>query len=64
LWLTIGVDITLAGYVTLLLYLKQQRFVPRAAVVPIESAQPAVASAVLVAVPAYEETLTVRVIAG
>ncbi|GMQ93596.1 MAG: hypothetical protein BMS9Abin12_1075 [Acidimicrobiia bacterium] len=64
LWLTIAIDITLAGYVTLLLYLKQQKSVPRAAVVAIGSAQPVVAPAVLTAVPAYEETQTVRVIAG
>ncbi|MEE8457924.1 MAG: hypothetical protein V3S28_07740 [Acidimicrobiia bacterium] len=63
LWLTIGLDVAFASYVTLLLHTKQQRSVARATVVPIDSAQP-VASGVLTAVPEYEETLTVRVIAG
>jgi Flp pilus assembly protein TadB len=64
LWLTVAVDVAFAGYVTLLLHTKQQKFVPRATVVPIESAQPVVAPVVLTAVPEHEETLTVRVIAG
>lgn len=64
LWLTIGLDVAFASYVTLLLHTKQQRSVPRATVVPIDSAQPVVAPGVLTAVPEYEETLTVRVIAG
>ncbi len=64
LWLTVALDIAFAGYVALLLYTRQQRSVPKAMVVPIDSAQPVVAAAVLAAVPEYEETLTVRVIAG
>ncbi len=64
LWLTIALDAAFAGYVTLLLHTKQQRFAPKATVVPIDSAQPVIAPAALTAVPAYEETPTVRVIAG
>ncbi|MEN8041651.1 MAG: hypothetical protein ABFR95_09130 [Actinomycetota bacterium] len=62
LWLTIALDVAFAGYVGLLLYAKQQRLVPRAAVVPIEDAQPA--QPALAVVPEYEESPTVRVIAG
>lgn len=61
LWLTIAVDVALAGYITLLLYMKQQSLVPRATVVPIESLQPA---AVAEEVPVHTDSLTVRVIAG
>lgn len=63
LWLTIAIDIAIAVYVTGLLYMKSQRMVPRASVVPIESAQ-APAAATVDTPPAYEETPTVRVIAG
>ena len=62
LWLTIGLDVAVAVYVTGLLVMKQQRYAPRASVVEIAPKQ-----AVPVAVdssPAYEETPTVRVIAG
>ncbi len=64
LWLTVALDGAFAGYVGLLLYTKQQKSVPKAMVVPIDSAQPVTAPVVLAAVPEYEETLTVRVIAG
>ena len=64
LWLTVALDVAFAGYVTILLHTKQQKSVPKAAVVPIESAQPVADPAALTAVPEYEETLTVRVIAG
>jgi len=63
LWLTIAIDIAIAVYVTGLLYMKSQRMVPRASVVPIESVQ-APATAIVDTPPAYEETPTVRVIAG
>jgi len=64
LWLTVALDVVFAAYVTLLLHTKQQKSVPRATVVPIESVQSVTDPAALTAVPEYEETLTVRVIAG
>lgn len=64
LWLTIAVDITFAAYVTLLLYSKQQQAIPRASVVPIESVQVPAPAVVSEPEPHYEETPTVRVIAG
>lgn len=63
LWLTIALDVAIAAYVAGLVYVKQQRAVPRASVVMIESVQtpePEVDESQ----HAYEETLTVRVIAG
>lgn len=63
LWLTIALDIAIATYVAGLVYVKQQRAIPRAAVVAIESVQ-ASAPEVDDSQPAYDETLTVRVIAG
>lgn len=63
LWLTIAIDVTIAAYITQLLLMKQQRALPQAAVVPIGTVQqPAVP--VADSSPAYEETPTVRVIAG
>jgi hypothetical protein len=50
--------------VTGLLYLKQQRLVPRATVVPIGAVQRPAAVAAVPDTPVYEETPTVRVIAG
>lgn len=64
LWLTIALDVAVAIYVTGLLYMKQQRSLPRAAVVPISSAPQAPVSDVNDEKPAFEETPTVRVIAG
>jgi hypothetical protein len=63
LWLTIAIDVSIAAYVTQLLLMKQQRSLPRATVVQIGAAQqPAVSAAD--SNPGYEETPTVRVIAG
>jgi len=63
LWLTIAIDVTIAAYVTQLLLMKQQRSLPRATVVQIGAVQqPAVSAAD--SNPGYEETPTVRVIAG
>ena len=64
LWLTIALDVAVAVYVTGLLYLKQQRLVPRATVVPIGAVQRPAAVAAVPDIPVYEETPTVRVIAG
>jgi hypothetical protein len=64
LWLTIAIDIGIAVYVTGLLFIKQQRSIPRAAVVPIESAEASPTQVAGAPRPAYEETPTVRVIAG
>ncbi len=64
LWLTIGIDIAIAVYVTGLLFMKSQTLSPSATVVPIESAQSSPAQAAADSRPAYEETPTVRVIAG
>ena len=64
LWLTIALDVAVAVYVTGLLYLKQQRLVPRATVVPIGAVQRPAAVAAVPDTPVYEETPTVRVIAG
>ena len=64
LWLTIGIDIAIAVYVTGLLFMKSQTLSPSATVVPIESAQASPAQAAADSRPAYEETPTVRVIAG
>ncbi len=64
LWLTIALDAAVAVYVTGLLYAKQQRALPRATVVPIGAVQQPVVSPVVEERPAYEETPTVRVIAG
>ena len=62
LWATIVIDVVIAAYVTILLAVKHQQFVPRATVVPIASA--ASEQAAPVDVPAIPETATVRVIAG
>lgn len=65
LWATIAVDLVIAGYVTMLLAIKRQRVVPRAAVVPIAPQQPVmVPAAPVVAEQPAEEFQTVRVIAG
>ena len=64
LWLTIGLDVVVAVYVTGLLVMKQQRSVPRAPVVQIAPARRQVDQGAVDAPPAYEETPTVRVIAG
>lgn len=63
LWLTIAIDVTIAVYITQLLLMKQQRALPQATVVPIGTVQQPAAPAVD-SNPAYEETPTVRVIAG
>jgi len=64
LGLTIAIDIAIAGYVAGLLFVKQRRSRPRATVVSIESVQAQPSPVVSEAQPAYEETPTVRVIAG
>ena len=65
LWATIVVDAVIAGYVTVLLSIKRQRVVPRASVVPIAApAEPAPALAAVPEQPPFEESRTVRVIAG
>ncbi len=64
LWLTIAVDFAIAVYVTGLLFIKQQRSVPRATVVPIDSVLPPAAPVYLEPEVEYEESSTVRVIAG
>jgi hypothetical protein len=64
LWLTIAIDIAIAVYVTGLLYMKSERMAPKATVVPIESVQASPSQAASDSPPAYEETPTVRVIAG
>ena len=65
LWATIAVDIVIAGYVTVLLSIKRQRSVPRAPVVSITApAQPAPVLAAVPEQPPFEESKTVRVIAG
>ena len=68
LWLTIALDIAFAGYVTVLLTIKQQGTMPRASVLPIpatEVAGPALSPLESWVEPApYEESKTVRVIAG
>ena len=65
LWATIAVDAVIAGYVTVLLSIKRQRVVPRASVVPIAApAEPAAALAAVPEQPPFEESRTVRVIAG
>jgi hypothetical protein len=63
LWLTIALDVAIAMYVAGLVYVKQQSAVPRASVVNIESVQ-APQPVIDESQHAYEETLTVRVIAG
>lgn len=65
-WLsfTLAVDVAFASYIALLLYMKQQSFVPKARVVPIASAQPSQVVVASELQPAYEESQTVRVIAG
>jgi len=63
LWLTVALDVAIATYVAGLVYVKQQSALPRASVVTIESAQAAVPE-IDESQPPYEETLTVRVIAG
>jgi Flp pilus assembly protein TadB len=66
LYINIVVAVAIAGYITLLLAIKAQRSVPRAQVVQIAQA-PHAATARHVArppVPEYEESQTVRVIAG
>ena len=63
LWLTIAIDVTIAAYVTQLLLMKQQRALPKATVVSIGAVQQPAASDAD-SNPAYEETPTVRVIAG
>ena len=68
LWATIAVDVVIAGYVTLLLTLKRQRAMPKATVTSIAPAQrPATVVPVMSPEPQpveYEESQTVRVIAG
>ncbi|GMR02434.1 MAG: hypothetical protein BMS9Abin20_0769 [Acidimicrobiia bacterium] len=66
LWVTVAFDVSIAAYVTLLLTIKQQRMMPHAQVVQISTPAPKQQPARLTAVPApeYEESRTVRVIAG
>lgn len=65
-WLSIAIaaDITIAAFVALLLYTKQQASIPRAAVVPIGSQRPADTPISLVPDVRDEQTQTVKVIAG
>ena len=62
LWASIAVDVVIAGYVTVLLSLRQQRMVPRAAVVRI--GQPQTQAVSVIPEQEFEESQTVRVIAG
>ena len=62
LWASIAVDVAIAAYVTVLLSLRRQRMTPSAAVVRIGQPQAPAVSAV--PEPAFEESQTVRVIAG
>lgn len=65
LWATIAVDIAIAGYVTMLLAVKRQGSIPRATVVPIPAQEAVIAPPAPAAAPAaFEESQTVRVIAG
>ncbi len=66
LWASIAVDVAIAGYVTMLLAVKRQARVPRAAVVPMPAqGTPVVAPVAAVPEPEpFEESQTVRVIAG
>lgn len=63
LWASIAVDVVIAGYVTVLLTLRQQRMMPRATVVTISPAKPA-QPAYQAPEQQFEESKTVRVIAG
>ncbi len=64
LWLTVALDVAIAAYVAGLVYVKQQSAMPRAAIVPIESVQPMPVPVADESQQPYEETSTVRVIAG
>jgi hypothetical protein len=64
LWLTIAIDVVVAAYITQLLIMKQQRSAPRAAVVRLGGQKKQAATNQDASKPAYEETPTVRVIAG
>lgn len=66
LWASIAVDVVIGGYVTVLLSLRRQRMMPGAAVVRISPQQqvPAAQQIQHPAEPAFEESQTVRVIAG
>lgn len=64
LWATIAIDAAIAGYVTLLLVLKQQRMQPRAQVVSIPQAAPTPAPVAHEAPEEFTGSATVRVIAG
>jgi Flp pilus assembly protein TadB len=66
LYVNIAVAVTIAGYITLLLNMKARRAMPRAQVVQISSAPHAATAAHVTRppVPEYEESRTVRVIAG
>jgi len=64
LWVNIGVNIAIAGYVTLLLTLKQQRFAPRAQVVQLGAQATRQRRRDVAPEPYVEESKTVRVIAG
>lgn len=64
LWVNIGVNVAIAGYVALLLTMKQQRFAPRAQVVQLGTQAPRQRRRDILAEPFVEESKTVRVIAG
>jgi hypothetical protein len=64
LWVNIGINVVIAGYVTLLLTMKQQRFAPRAEVVELSAQAPRQRRRVVTPEPYVEESKTVRVIAG
>ena len=63
LYATIGVDVAVGVYITVLLTIKQQRALPRATVVTIAPAHPMLVEPEP-RVEAYPESQTVRVIAG
>lgn len=64
LWVNIAINVTIAGYVTLLLTIKQQRMMPRAQVVQIPTQVEPAGPVSAPAPPVFEESRTVRVIAG
>ncbi|MCL1593301.1 MAG: hypothetical protein M3132_02980 [Actinomycetia bacterium] len=66
LWVNIAVNVSIAAYVTLLLTMKQQRMMPRAQVVALNTQTPHARQRRRVNAPEpyIEESKTVRVIAG
>ncbi len=64
LYATIAVDVVIAAYVTMLLTVKRQQAMPRATVVPMPQPAYAGQAAAQPAPATFEESPTVRVIAG